>query len=81
MVNGILELKYSLPYVDVDNLDDPVVKQIAEDDGYIWGHTLEDQIQGQIDAGFMIAGFYEDIGHAMFDPYMNTSIATKAIKM
>lgn len=81
MVNGQLELKYSIPYADVDHLDDPVIKMVAEEDGYCWGHTLEDQIQGQIAAGFVIAGLYEDCGFGMFDPYINTSMATRAIKM
>jgi len=76
-----LELKYSIPYADVDHLDDPVIKMVAEEDGYCWGHSLEDQIQGQIAAGFVIAGFYEDCGFGMFDPYINTSMATRAIKM
>lgn len=78
---GQLELKYSIPYADVEHLDNPVIKKIAEEDGFIWAHTLEDQIQGQISAGFVIAGFYEDCGSSTFDAYINTSMATKAIKM
>ena len=51
-----------------------------ETDYYSWAHTLEEQIQGQISAGFIISGFYEDRGCAVLDKYINTSIATKAIK-
>ena len=61
--------------------DNPEIKEIAEKDGYIWSHTLEDQIQGQIEAGFAIIGFYEDIGGSVLDKYINSSIATKAIKL
>ena len=46
-----------------------------------FGHPLEDQIGGQIDAGFLIAGFYED--RRREDPIaapMPTFIATRAIK-
>lgn len=78
---GILKVKYSIPYADIDHLDDPEIKQIVESGGYIWGHTLEDQIQGQIAAGFAIIGFYEDIGGTVLDNYINSSIATKAIKL
>ena len=78
---GILEVKYSIPYADIDHLDDPEIKQIVESGGYIWSHTLEDQIQGQIAAGFAIIGFYEDIGGTVLDNYINSSIATKAIKL
>ncbi|MBO4678134.1 MAG: class I SAM-dependent methyltransferase [Lachnospiraceae bacterium] len=77
---GILEPKYSIPYADIDHLDDPKVKEIAESEGFSWGHTLEEQIQGQISAGFVIAGFYEDRGCALLDKYINTSMATKALK-
>jgi len=77
----ILEVKYSIPYADIDHLDDQEIKQIVESGGYIWSHTLEDQIQGQIAAGFAIIGFYEDIGGTALDNYINSSIATKAIKL
>lgn len=78
---GILSVENKIPYADIDHLDDPETKAIAEAEGYIWGHTLEDQIQGQIEAGFAIAGFYEDIGGTALDAYINSSIATKAIKL
>ena len=78
---GELELKYSIPYADIDHQDDEAVREVSEADGYSWGHPIEEQIQGQISAGFVIAGFYEDRGCWLFDNYINTSMATKAIKM
>ena len=42
---------------------------------------MEEQIQGQIEAGFAIIGFYEDIGGTALDTYISSSIATKAIKL
>ena len=78
---GKLELKYSIPYADIDHLDDPKVREITQTEGYSWGHPIEEQIQGQISAGFVIAGFYEDRGCWMFDNYINTSMATKAVKV
>lgn len=78
---GVLCVKNSIPYADIDHLDDPEIKAIAEEDGYIWGHTLEDQIQGQIEAGFAIIGFYEDSGGSALDQYIHSSMATKAIKL
>lgn len=78
---GVLCVRNSIPYADIDHLDDPEIKAIVEKDGYIWGHTLEDQIQGQIEAGFAIVGFYEDSGGSVLDQYINSSIATKAIKL
>lgn len=78
---GILQVENSIPYADIDHLDDPETKAIAEADGYLWSHTLEDQIQGQIEAGFAIVGFYEDIGGSVLDKYIKSSIATKAKKL
>lgn len=78
---GILQVENTIPYADVDHMDDPETKAIVEADGYLWSHTLEDQIQGQINAGFAIIGFYEDIGGSALDKYINSSIATKAIKL
>lgn len=78
---GILCVENTIPYADVEHMDDPETQAIIEKDGYIWSHTLEDQIQGQIDAGFAIVGFYEDSGGTALDKYIHSSIATKAIKM
>ena len=78
---GVLSVEYKLPYADVDHLDNPGIKRIAEAEGYIWGHTLTDQIGGQIDAGFAIVGFYEDRGGTPLDNFMSGSIATKAVKL
>ena len=78
---GELKVAYKVPYADVDHLDNPGIKRIAEAEGYIWGHTLADQIGGQIAAGFAIVGFYEDRGGTVLDNYISGSIATKALKL
>lgn len=78
---GELELKYSIPYADIDHQDNPYIKNISENGGFCWGHTFTDQIQGQISAGLLIAGFYEDIGVDLLDPYISCSMATKAVKL
>ena len=49
-----------------------------------FSHTLEDQIGGQIDAGFLLAGLYEDYAGDDSDPlsrYMPTYLATRALKL
>ncbi len=78
---GIFSVENTIPYADIDHMDDPETREIVESGGYLWSHTLEDQIQGQIEAGFAIVGFYEDIGGTALDSYINSSIATKAIKL
>lgn len=58
---GEPRLRYKLPYRDVDHLDDPYVAKLVEDgEAVMFAHTFEQQIAGQLDAGFLIAGFYED---------------------
>lgn len=78
---GVLVVRNKIPYADIDHMDDSDTRNAVESGGYIWSHTLEDQIQGQIEAGFAIIGFYEDVGGTALDQYINSSIATRAIKL
>jgi SAM-dependent methyltransferase len=81
---GTLEVKHSLPYSDLDRLKLEGRELSAEKgESYEFGHLLTDQIGGQIDAGFLIAGFYEDYWSDEATPlnkYTPTYIATLAIK-
>lgn len=84
-LNGNLEVTYRLPYSDLDHLDEPHLKRaIDAGEPLEFGHTLEDQIGGQLRAGFKLTGFYEDRYPAEDDDplsaYMDTFIATRAIK-
>jgi len=46
-----------------------------------WPATLEDQLAGQLDAGFLLAGFYEDRwAKKALDARIATFGATRAIK-
>lgn len=62
---------------------DEVQDYIDSNNTIEYAHTLEDQIQGQIDAGLIISGFYEDDfgGTRIIDKHIKTFIATKAIKL
>jgi SAM-dependent methyltransferase len=81
---GTLEVKHILPYSDLDRLKREGRKLSAEKgEPFEFGHLLTDQIGGQIDAGFLIAGFYEDYWSDEATPlnkYTPTYIATLAIK-
>jgi SAM-dependent methyltransferase len=58
---GTLVVKHSLPYSDVARWKLEGRKLDAEKgEPFEFGHLLTDQIGGQIAAGFLIAGFYED---------------------
>lgn len=57
----ILQLKYSVPYSDAESLTPEEMKHfLAESEPLEFGHALEDQIGGQMNAGFILRGFYED---------------------
>jgi len=82
---GILQVKYALPYSDLTSLTTAERQQHIETGTPLeFSHTLEDQIGGQIDAGFLLTGFYEDaFGEEENDPltnYMPSFIATRAVK-
>lgn len=80
---GILQVRHKLPYSDLVSLTPSERQQYLDDDQPLeFGHTLEDQIGGQIKAGFVISGLYEDIwsGTPLAD-YMPTFIATRATKL
>ena len=82
---GVLQARYRLPYSDLESLpEEEVQRYLEQGEPLEFGHTLDDQIGGQLDAGFVITGFYEDgYGEPSDDPlsaYMSTFIATRAIK-
>ncbi|WP_121610753.1 class I SAM-dependent methyltransferase [Mesobacillus foraminis] len=80
---GNLVVKNSIPSSSFDHLTEDEIREYINAKHTIeFGHTLEDQIQGQVDAGFVIAGLYEDDfgGSRPLDKYIKSFIATKAVK-
>lgn len=87
MEDGRLELRHAIPYSDLTALDEADRQRIILDKQkpLEFGHTLDDQIGGQTDAGFVIAGLYEDrCDDGESDPlsrYLPTFIATRAVSI
>jgi len=79
---GVLEVKYSIPFSDLTSTSEAERQQRSDARAAMeFGHTLDDQIGGQIDAGFAIAGFYEDRWpEFVLDRHIATFMATHAIK-
>jgi len=79
---GVLQVRHKLPYSDLTSLRAEERQQYLDAEQPLeFGHTLEDQIGGQIDAGFMLSGFYEDTwADTTLAEYMPTYIATRANK-
>ncbi len=80
---GELVVRYKLPYSDMTSIDaEERQRYIDADEPLAFGHTLDDQIGGQLDAGFVLSGFYEDYadGGGLAE-YMPTFCATRALKL
>jgi SAM-dependent methyltransferase len=79
---GVLQVRHKLPYSDLTSLTAEERQRYIDDLQPIeYGHTLEDQIGGQLDAGFVLAGFYEDGWTGMeLAKYMPIFIATRAVR-
>ncbi|TET97549.1 MAG: class I SAM-dependent methyltransferase [Anaerolineales bacterium] len=82
---SILQVKYALPYSDLTSLAaEERQRHIEKGMPLEFSHTLEDQIGGQLDAGLLLTGFFEDAygeeENDLLTRYMPTFIATRAIK-
>lgn len=82
---GEMKVKYALPYSDAEQLSEEEVKRYREEGAPLqFSHTLAHQIGGQIAAGFVITGFYEDYDSEDDDgprqQYMPAFMATRAVK-
>jgi SAM-dependent methyltransferase len=77
-----LEVRHSIPYSDLESLSEQELQEYKSQ-GYPleFSHTLQEQIGGQLDAGFILVGFYEDADPTtILAEYIPTFIATYALK-
>ena len=82
---GELVVANALPYSDAESLSAQDLERYKREGSPLeFGHTLDDQIGGQIESGFVITGFYEDrcpqADHDALGQYMSTFMATRAYK-
>jgi SAM-dependent methyltransferase len=79
-----LTVKHSIPYSDVENLSPEHLQQHRRDGLPLeFGHTLEDQIGGQLQAGFVLLDLYEDSHHladVAIARHIPTFMATRAMR-
>lgn len=79
-----LLVRNRLPFSEVDDARKAVIQsRIDMNEALTFSHSLDDQIGGQLAAGFVLAGFYEDRWTNAATPlnaHMPTSMATLAIK-
>ncbi len=79
---GELVVRHTLPYSDLDSLTDSERQGLIDKGQALeWSHSLTEQIGGQLDAGFVITGLYEDTTtEQLIGRYMPVYIATRAMK-
>jgi SAM-dependent methyltransferase len=79
---GELVVRFSIPYSDLTSIGDEERRRYTNaNEPLVFGHSLEDQIGGQLEAGFVITGLYEDRidGHPL-SKYVADCVATRAVK-
>jgi SAM-dependent methyltransferase len=79
---GELVVRHAVPYSDLASLTEQERRRYTDrDEPLVFGHTLEDQIGGQLDAGLVLAGLYEDHdGAHPLSQFLPTYLATRAVK-
>jgi SAM-dependent methyltransferase len=80
---GVMQLKYKMPYSDFTSLSDAERRRYTDTgEPLCVAHSLEEQLGGQLDAGFLLAGFYEDkhVEGDRLSEYLSGFIATRAVK-
>jgi ubiquinone/menaquinone biosynthesis C-methylase UbiE len=78
-----LKLVYKQPFSDVHSLPKEDLEKLKEEnEPFVFGHSLSDQIGGQLDAGFTLTAMFEDtwdVENKMND-FMPSFIGTRAVK-
>ncbi|MBL8844029.1 MAG: class I SAM-dependent methyltransferase [Planctomycetes bacterium] len=82
---GEFEVRHSLPYSDFVHLSEAERAELqAADEPWCFGHTLEQQLGGQLEAGFVLTALFEDRGRGTGDGALDERIAcylaTRAVK-
>jgi SAM-dependent methyltransferase len=79
---GVFEVRHRIPYSDLTSLSEDERRRYTEKgEPLCFGHTLTDQVAGQLDAGFVLTGFYEDGDSSQpLAKFLDVAIATRALK-
>ena len=72
----------AIPYSDLTHLDPTErAQRLAAGEPLSFGHTLEDQLGGQLDAGFVLTSLFEDRWpESPLGRYLATFVATRAVR-
>ncbi|CAM2008697.1 class I SAM-dependent methyltransferase [Acanthopleuribacter pedis] len=81
-LKGELEVRHKIPYADTTDLSEAELAALTDkNEAMTFGHSLDSLIGGQLAAGLLIKGFFEDAApEEPLSRYMNNYIATCAVK-
>jgi SAM-dependent methyltransferase len=77
---GIFEVKYPLPFDATQLTEDERMHEFGEEWPLEFSHSLEEQIGGQLEAGFILTGLYESQRDYPLGKYLPAYVATRAVK-
>ncbi len=77
---GEFEVKYPLPFDATRLSEEERLREFGDDTPLEFSHSLEEQIGGQLQAGFLLTAFYEDRQNTPLGKYMPGYFATRASK-
>lgn len=81
--SGIFTVKYCQPYSDLESLSEEELKYFTDQsEPVVFGHSLEDHFQGQMDGGLYMTAMYEDIwgGENPADKHFPSFVALRSVK-
>ena len=79
-----LKLIYKQPFSDLHSLPKEKLEELKKkNEPLVFGHSLTDQIGGQLDAGFTVTAMFEDTWDVenIMDEFLPSFIATRAVKL
>ncbi len=79
---GELVVRHTLPYTDLGSLEPAEYREfLATGEPLAFSHSLEDQLGGQLEAGFVLTALFEDTApDSAMSRYFPPFLATRAIK-
>jgi SAM-dependent methyltransferase len=81
MERGEFVVRHRIPYSDLDSLTEAERRRyIDAAEPLCFGHTLGDQIGGQLDTGLVLTGFYEDGDGGKLSEFIASFAATRAVR-
>ena len=79
-LKGVFEVKYPLPFDATKLSEEERLREFGDESPLEFSHSLEEQMGGQLEAGFVLIGLYEDQQNSPLGKYMPAYIATRSIK-